>query len=60
MHTVDNAAVRESFASEIYEMGVQKAIKAVLDTPILSEDGKLTEESGQIFAPTQKVIDRYA
>ena len=41
-------------------LSIAGAIKAVLDTPILSEDGKLTEESGQIFAPTQKVIDRYA
>lgn len=30
MHTVDNAAVRESFASEIYEMGVQKASRRFL------------------------------
>lgn len=41
-------------------LSIAGAIKAVLDTPILSEDGNLTEESGQIFANTQKVIDQYA
>lgn len=34
-------------------------IKAVLDTPILTEDGKLTEESTTILSSTQKVIDAH-
>ena len=41
-------------------LSIAGAIKAVLDTPILSEDGNLTEESGQILVNTQKVIDQYA
>lgn len=41
-------------------LSIAFCIKAVLDTPILSEDGTLTEESGRILAPTQKVIDQYA
>lgn len=40
-------------------LSIAGAIKAVLDTPILSEDGNLTEESGQIIEPTQEVIDHY-
>ena len=40
-------------------LSIVKAMKAVLDTPILTEDGKLTEESNLIAAPTQKVIERY-
>lgn len=40
-------------------LSIVSAIKAVLDTPILTEDGKLTKESDQIAAPTQKVIERY-
>lgn len=41
-------------------LSLAKAIKAVLDTPILTEDGNLTEESQAIVAPVQSVIDSYA
>ena len=41
-------------------LSIASAIKAVLDTPILSDDGKLTEESGQIIASTQEVINHYS
>ncbi len=41
-------------------LSLVKAIKAVLDTPILTEDGNLTNESQAIVAPVQKVIDAYA
>lgn len=41
-------------------LSIAKAIKTVLDTPILTEDGKLTEGSKGILAPMQKVIDQYA
>lgn len=41
-------------------LALAKAIKAVLDTPILTEDGNLTDESKAIAAPVQKVIDTYA
>ena len=34
------------------------SIKAVLDTPILSESGELTEESQKIFSATKSVIKR--
>lgn len=33
------------------------AMKAVLDTPILTEEGNLTEESNNIAEPVQKVLD---
>lgn len=33
------------------------AIKAVLDTPILDEDGNLTRESGMIIEETQKKVE---
>ena len=33
-----------------------KAVKSVLDTPILTEEGTLTPESGQISASVQAVI----
>ena len=38
-------------------MSLAGAIKAVLDTPILDEDGNLTEESGEIINMTQKKVD---
>jgi hypothetical protein len=41
-------------------LAVVKAIKTVLDTPILTEDGTLTEESQALVAPTQKLIQAYA
>ena len=41
-------------------LSLAKAIKAVLDTPILTEDGSLTDESQAIVAPVQRVIDSYA
>ena len=40
-------------------LSIAKAIKAVLDTPILTEDGSLTEESGLIVLPTQALIKKY-
>ena len=36
-----------------------KAIKAVLDTPILTNEGCLTEESESIIAPVQDVIQTH-
>lgn len=41
-------------------LSIAKAIKAVLDTPILTSDGQLTPESSTIIAPVQNVIDGYA
>ena len=41
-------------------IAVAKAVKAVLDTPILTEDGKLTSQSGKIIAPVKKVISEHA
>lgn len=35
------------------------AIKSVLDTPILTEDGCLTKESAALVEPTQKVLEKY-
>ena len=46
MHTVDNAAVRESFASEIYEMGVQKAKAEILNR--LPEEFSVLHRQGEI------------
>ena len=40
-------------------LSIAGAVKAVLDTPILTEDGQLTEESAAIMSPTQKVIDAH-
>lgn len=37
-------------------LSLVKAIKAILDTPILAEDGTLTKESEAIAAPVQEVI----
>lgn len=41
-------------------LSLAKAIKAVLDTPILTEEGTLTDESSRIVAPVQRVIDGHA
>lgn len=41
-------------------LSLAKAIKAVLDTPILTEDGNLTKESKTIVGPVQNVIEAYA
>ena len=38
-------------------MSLAGAIKAVLDTPILDEDGNLTRESGMVIEDTQKRIE---
>lgn len=38
-------------------MSMAGAIKAVLDTPILDEDGNLTRESGMIIEGTQKKVE---
>lgn len=38
-------------------MALAGVIKAILDTPILDEDGNLTEESGEILDVTQKKVD---
>jgi len=38
---------------------IAKAIKTVLDTPILTEDGKLTEESAQIAEEIKPVLEAY-
>lgn len=40
-------------------LSLVKAIKAVLDTPILAEDGTLTEESKEIVEPVQEIIDAH-
>lgn len=41
-------------------LSVASAIKAVLDTPLLTEDGNLTKESGDIYLPVQRVIEQNA
>lgn len=41
-------------------LSLAKAIKAVLDTPILTEEGNLTSESKALIAPVQNVISTYA
>jgi len=38
---------------------IAKAIKTVLDTPILTEDGKLTEESAQVAEEIKPVFEAY-
>jgi len=38
---------------------IVKAIKIVLDTPILTEDGKLTDESAQVPGVIKPVIEAY-
>ena len=40
-------------------LSIAGAIKAVLDTPILDEDGNLTAESEAVIAPTNKLIEQY-
>lgn len=40
-------------------LSIAGTIKAVLDTPILTEDGSLTKESEAIIEPTQKVIETH-
>jgi hypothetical protein len=37
---------------------IAKAVKTVLDTPILTEDGKLTEESKQIAEEVKAIVDK--
>ena len=39
-------------------LSTMKAIKAILDTPLLSESGSLTPESEQILHATEKFVDR--
>jgi hypothetical protein len=39
---------------------IAKAIKTVLDTPILTEDGRLTEESAQVSEKIKPVFEAYA
>lgn len=41
-------------------LSLAKAIKAVLDTPILTEEGNLTSESKALIAPVQNVISAHA
>jgi len=41
-------------------LSVAKAIKAVLDTPLLTEDGNLTDESEAIVEPVQEIIATHA
>lgn len=41
-------------------LSLASAIKAILDTPILTEDGTLTKESEKIVYTTQKVIEQYS
>jgi hypothetical protein len=38
---------------------IAKTIKTILDTPILTEDGKLTEESAQVAQEIKPVIEAY-
>jgi hypothetical protein len=51
---------KEEKAVVAENLAVVKAIKAVLDTPILTEDGNLTEESNALIAPVQSIVDTYA
>lgn len=41
-------------------LAIAGAMKAVMDTPILTDDGKLTPESKKVVMPTQKIIEQYA
>lgn len=41
-------------------LSIAKAIKAVLDTSILTEDGRLTDESEAIEKPIRSIIESYA
>ncbi len=47
---------KEEKAVVAANLSVAKAVKAVLDTPILTEDGNLTDESEDIVEPVQKMI----
>jgi hypothetical protein len=38
---------------------IAKAIKTVLDTPLLIEDGKLTEDSDRIYGEVRPIIEAY-
>lgn len=38
---------------------IAKAIKTVLDTPILTDEGKITEESAQVTGEIKPVVDAY-
>lgn len=40
-------------------LSIAKAIKVILDTPLLTKDGNLTKESEVVIAPVQKVIDSF-
>lgn len=51
---------REEKNTVAASLAMAQAVKAVLDTPILSQDGKLTSESGKIIAPVQKAIAEHA
>lgn len=41
-------------------LSVAGAVKAILDTSILTEDGNLTSESKQLIEPTQRTIVKYS
>lgn len=51
---------REEKAVLAANLSLVKAIKAILDTPILTKDGDLTEESEEIIKPIQEIIDNHA
>ncbi len=51
---------KEEKAIVAANLSVAKAVKAVLDTPILTEDGNLTDESEAIVEPVQKMIAAHA
>lgn len=51
---------KEEKAVVAANLSLAKAIKAVLDTPILTEAGELTSESEALIAPIQNVINSHA
>ena len=51
---------KEEKAVVAANLSLTKAIKAVLDTPILTEAGELTSESEALIAPIQNVINSHA
>lgn len=51
---------KEEKAVVAANLSLVKAIKAILDTPILTEDGALTKESESIAAPIQEIISANA
>lgn len=51
---------REEKAVVAANLSLAKAIKAVLDTPILTTEGNLTNESEALIGPIQNVINSYA